>query len=194
MLVFRPPEHEVAPAVGLFEKGQPGPVLVTLDETSRSEAIVAPAFQLAGQLGADLHLLQVFHVIEPVVVPEFGMEYLYTDYDPEEDRRALRAGAQEHLEEVCQRVKETAFEKKPLEVSCTVLEGEPAKSIIEYASRINASMIAMATHARGNIGAVIIGSVAEEVLHKGNRPVLLVSQNIARDKEQTGEKTESLAR
>jgi nucleotide-binding universal stress UspA family protein len=54
------------------------------------------------------------------------------------------------------------------------MHGDPAKAIIEYAERMDASLIAISTHGRGGLGRAIIGSVADDVVRHSNRPVLLV--------------------
>ncbi len=51
---------------------------------------------------------------------------------------------------------------------------EPAKAIIELANELDVDVIAMATHGRSGLSHVLTGSVTEEVIREGGRPVLVV--------------------
>lgn len=50
---------------------------------------------------------------------------------------------------------------------------EPARAICEYAERIKADVIVMATHGRSGLSHVVAGSVAEAVIRSSGRPVLI---------------------
>ena len=55
-----------------------------------------------------------------------------------------------------------------------VVEGSPAKVILEEAEKLKASMIVMGTHGHSLLGELVLGSVALKVIHKSTIPVLLV--------------------
>jgi nucleotide-binding universal stress UspA family protein len=50
----------------------------------------------------------------------------------------------------------------------------PIVKIAEYAQKANAQLLAMATHARGRVGQVLLGSVSEEEVWESHLPVMLV--------------------
>jgi nucleotide-binding universal stress UspA family protein len=52
--------------------------------------------------------------------------------------------------------------------------GEPASEIVRVATEHGVDQIVMGTHGRGAIAALLIGSVAQRVLHLARVPVLLV--------------------
>jgi nucleotide-binding universal stress UspA family protein len=52
--------------------------------------------------------------------------------------------------------------------------GEPTAAIVAMAQRINADLIAMATHGHGVVKDLVLGSVASDVRHRTDIPVLLV--------------------
>jgi len=52
--------------------------------------------------------------------------------------------------------------------------GNPVVQILEAADRVNADLIVMGTHGKGMIKYAFLGSVAEKVLRKAHRPVLVV--------------------
>jgi nucleotide-binding universal stress UspA family protein len=52
--------------------------------------------------------------------------------------------------------------------------GEPASEILRVAAEHGVDQIVMGTHGRGAIATLLIGSVAQRVLHEARVPVLLV--------------------
>jgi nucleotide-binding universal stress UspA family protein len=55
-----------------------------------------------------------------------------------------------------------------------VHHGHPVVQILEVADRIDADLIVLGTHGKGLIKHAFLGSVAEKVLRKAHRPVLVV--------------------
>lgn len=62
-------------------------------------------------------------------------------------------------------------EMAPFRVRRELLEGEPAKAIVEYAKREKADLIVMPTHGYGAFRRFILGSVTAKVLHDAECPV-----------------------
>ena len=54
------------------------------------------------------------------------------------------------------------------------LDGEPASTIAARAAELGCESIVMATHGRGHLGVLLLGSVAQRVLHHATVPVTLV--------------------
>jgi nucleotide-binding universal stress UspA family protein len=52
--------------------------------------------------------------------------------------------------------------------------GDPAQQILEVATIARADLIVMATHGRSGLQRLMLGSVADKVLHRTSAPVLLV--------------------
>lgn len=52
--------------------------------------------------------------------------------------------------------------------------GEPADEIVRIAAAQHCDLIVMGTHGRGRIGNIVLGSVAQKVLHLTRTPVTLV--------------------
>lgn len=52
--------------------------------------------------------------------------------------------------------------------------GDPATKILEAAAEEQADLIVMTTHGRSGVGRWVLGSVAENVLRRADRPVLMV--------------------
>lgn len=60
------------------------------------------------------------------------------------------------------------------EVETAVRFGDPAREIVEFAREENVDAIAMTTHSRSGLSAVLLGSVAEYVLRQVSVPVMLL--------------------
>jgi nucleotide-binding universal stress UspA family protein len=152
------------------------PIVVTLDGSQDSEAILEAASSLALQLGVKLHLLQVVSVLVPDVS---GQLTFPPDYDLEDEGLQLKKQAEEYLKGL-----QTGFQAKGIDCVTTVLVGEPIIGMIynsepvfkiaEYAETVNAQLLAMATHARGRFSQVLQGSMSEEEVRHNPLPVVLV--------------------
>jgi nucleotide-binding universal stress UspA family protein len=66
------------------------------------------------------------------------------------------------------------LEKKGLAPTVTVLVGNVAEQIVDFARNENADLIVMASHGRSGISHWAVGSVAEKVFRASEIPVLLV--------------------
>ncbi len=139
-------------------------ILVPLDGSHRAETILAHAEALATRFQAKIVLLQVVEPSVSVVTPYDMVPY----YDPKEAER-MTAEAKGYLAG-----KEGELAKLGIQVKSCVESGPVVTGILEVAERENADLIAMASHGRTGIGRVFYGSVAAGVLHKADRPLLLI--------------------
>ena len=55
-----------------------------------------------------------------------------------------------------------------------VCEGYPANTILEKADEFDCDLIVMGTHGKGRISHAFLGSVAEKVLRRSRRPVMII--------------------
>lgn len=71
---------------------------------------------------------------------------------------------------------EVAAAARPLGVPCSTLhvpDRRPADGILEAAARHGCDLIVMASHGRGGLGRLLLGSVVMEVLVRATVPVLI---------------------
>jgi nucleotide-binding universal stress UspA family protein len=61
--------------------------------------------------------------------------------------------------------------------------GKPADEIVRAAETTEADLIVMATHGRGGIRRLPIGSVANEVLHRGTIPILVIPPRVSEQQQ-----------
>ena len=146
-------------------------ILVPLDGSALSEAILPHAVAVAQATKSALLLLQV---LEPVFEPIFGAIGL-PDYLEEEQLLQMRDeqfdAINHYLEKIASQLREDG-----LEVSTKVIEGNhPATQILWEAEHDPLIVtIAMMTHGRRGVLHWLFGSVAAEIVQVTPRPLLLL--------------------
>ena len=65
---------------------------------------------------------------------------------------------------------------EPEPPTMAVLPGSAAQAIVQYADDQQADLIVLGSHGRGAVSRLLLGSVAERVLHLAGRTVLVVCQ------------------
>lgn len=73
-------------------------------------------------------------------------------------------------------------EAKGLKVSRFVLSGTPPAEILAHAKRSSADLIVIGTHGRGAVARLLLGSVADKVLHQAECPVLVTKPSAGKVK------------
>lgn len=66
------------------------------------------------------------------------------------------------------------FAKEGFEVKTYLVQGEPADEILSIAKTENCDLIAMSTHGHRFLKDMILGSVAENIRHRTDLPVLMI--------------------
>ena len=64
--------------------------------------------------------------------------------------------------------------KRGMQIGITILMGEAAEQIVDFAGKEKADLIVMASHGRSGFSRWAMGSVAEKVFQGSNVPILLV--------------------
>ncbi len=83
---------------------------------------------------------------------------------------ATDAVARTYLNDIASRLTDAGVAK----VEPRVLHEDPAMGIVELAQRLPDTLVVMTTHGRSGMGRWILGSIADRVVARGNRPVLLI--------------------
>jgi nucleotide-binding universal stress UspA family protein len=135
-------------------------ILTATDFSPGSDDAVARAVELAKQMRASLEIL---HVVEMGTEPfPFGL----LDIKDGGDFFA-------YIERELTRRAETA---RKAGVDCTFksVDGKPAEEIVRRAREIGAELIVLGTHGRSGLAHALFGSVAEQVVRRADRPVVMV--------------------
>ena len=61
-----------------------------------------------------------------------------------------------------------------VEVEYRLMEGEPISTIVQVARETGADLLVMGTHGRGGLLRMLLGSVADRLVHICKRPVMVV--------------------
>jgi len=137
-------------------------VIVPLDGSRFAEQALPLATAIARAAGSSLHLVHVHQSLVFEGLP-------YSEHDQGWDIEARRQEL-DYLGETAERARAAAT----IGVHVELLEGDPAKSVLEYARKVDAELVVMATHGRGGIARAWLGSVADELVRKAELPLLLV--------------------
>ena len=139
-------------------------ILVPLDGSKRAEAILPHVEELARRYDAKVVFLQV---IEPTY-PIMGPQEVYAElYEQSAERRAEKAAA--YLATL-----QDDFSEKGIEAKTLVAQGPVVEEIHVAAASEGADLIAIASHGRTGLSRVFYGSVAAGLLHRVDRPLLLI--------------------
>lgn len=140
-------------------------ILVATDFSEPSESAVAFARQLAQAFGSTLHVL---HVVGNVVADAIGVEGYTTDFAALQ--REVEEAARRHVNAVI-----TDEDRRTLAAQAIVLtSSSPAQSIVSYAKDAHIDLVVVGTHGHGGASPLLMGSVAERVVHLATCPVLTV--------------------
>lgn len=138
-------------------------ILVPLDGSKRAERILLHVERLAMHYHAKLILLQVIEPPPLIVGPEGDI----TLHQQEMERGVNKA--ENYLAAT-----EGKFQEKGIKTRTHVAHGPVVEAIIATAEREEADLIAIASHGRSGLSQVFYGSVAAGVLHRIDRPLLLI--------------------
>jgi nucleotide-binding universal stress UspA family protein len=147
VLLLRPAVGAAAPDARRIEIRR---ILVTLDGSAFAETIVTSAAEIANGLGAQVTLLRV---VSSARAPEDDALVECAEYLAAIAGRFPRILPEPHVR--------------------TVVSDSPAGAILEELQRGAHDLLAMATHGRGGMRHLFVGSVADQVMQGTTSPVLL---------------------
>jgi len=139
-------------------------ILVPLDGSKRAEVILPHVEDLARRYNAKVILLSIVEY-EPTVV---ATEPIYASFDPQERQQRLD-NTKAYLAEI-----QEHFREKDIEAQICLGNGSVVPEIIGTAERENVDLLAMVSHGHTGLARVFYGSVAAGVLHRVDRPLLLI--------------------
>ena len=144
-------------------------ILIPTDGSKLAAKGVKAGVGLAKALGAKVTGL---YVIFPYVPPAYGEAALYylPGVSPQESKKLYEKQARKALAAL-------EAEARKARVRCSsryVTSGQPWQAILRLARSAKCDAIAMASHGRGGIGGLILGSETTHVLANSRIPVLVV--------------------
>ncbi len=143
--------------------------LVPLDGSAFSESVLPAASTLAAALDATLLLVRV---VERQLYDEPGDdEFFNTAQQVEEEQQGE---AERYLAGLSARLAGSGVGGR---LETRVRLGSAADMILDEAMASDAGLVAMATHERTGLGALIMGNVTRQVFERDTRPMLVVRPN-----------------
>jgi nucleotide-binding universal stress UspA family protein len=142
-------------------EGSPGPqepVVVATDGSQSAEAAVAAGARVARALGATALLVYVRPSVGPLGEPFY-----------QEKLSEQMTHAREALERANELVAQEGAQAEEV-----ILEGNAAEQVVELARARNASLIVVGSRGHGAVAGALLGSVSSGIVHRADRPVLVV--------------------
>lgn len=140
----------------------PKNILVPTDMSPGAEQAIDYAIELANQLGATVHLVNVIG-IPALGVPELGVALTSTMID------SMVGDNQRALDELAGRLRARGT------IGHALLKTGDARDMIEQAAvELGVDLIVMGTHGRTGVSRVLLGSIAETVVRTAPCPVLTI--------------------
>ena len=148
-------------------------ILVTLDGSEKSEAVLPHIEYTAPKFKSEINLLNVveppYHISIYQGVGYYGGSGIIKVPYTEEEIKPAKVAAEEYLQKVSGKLI-----AEGIKTSYKVRVGSASEEIIKAEGEIGVDMVAMSTHGHSGFGRWDHGSIADKVLHAGNTPLLLV--------------------
>jgi nucleotide-binding universal stress UspA family protein len=153
-----PPESTGSPA-------NFGEILVPLDGSPLAEAALEPAMVIARLWDAEISLVQI---VQPVLLATDPLLPLPSWYD-DQLTTVERDAAQDYLRDVAERLREQGVKASGV----AVIGGGVAEELLSLARPGRVGLLAMATHGRGGVRRLMLGSVADKLVRGAEVPLLV---------------------
>jgi universal stress protein A len=147
-------------------------ILVAVDFSEITGAVVGHGLYLAKAFGAELKLLHVVHIPPFAEATTWMLPVISTTTD-QNLREEIAAGVEKELTKISDQCAEACPN-----VEAIIREGIPFQEIIDCAKEIKADLIILGTHGRTGLSRAIIGSVAERVVRTASCSVFCINPSV----------------
>jgi len=135
-------------------------ILVPLDGSTLAEGVLSHIGALAPVTNARITLVQVLEY-EHMSIGSLGVDPV--------DWHLRKHKSEKYLEQVA-----GDLQNSGLSVEYTVMEGNPAEGIIEFARNNNVDLIALSTHGLSGLSGWNVSSVVQKILQRSYKSILLI--------------------
>jgi nucleotide-binding universal stress UspA family protein len=147
-------------------------VLIAIDYSATSQQVAEAGYNLANSMNAQVVLLHV--ITEPIFysmaefMPIMGFAgYADTGISMLNNKNVMKNVSQDYLEHVKSLLHDPS-------ILAYVKEGDFPKVIVDFAQEINADLIVLGSHIYHFLEDILMGSVAEKVLHYTQTPLFII--------------------
>lgn len=137
-------------------------IVIGYDGSEHSKAAIEFLKRIEDAKSAELHL---------VTVIDFASLYSYGVDIPESVYSSIRSRNEEMLTKQANELRAAGFNVKPV-----ILEGPPADTLLEYATKVGADLIAVGSRGLSTFKSMLLGSVSAKLVHESKIPVLVVKK------------------
>lgn len=137
-------------------------ILVPIDFSDHTDQILDVALEISRKFGGEIHLLHV--------VPTMDCLTPYESFLAVDSLIAL----QKQIAEEARQDLERMSERLSVPTTKAIRSGVAFLEIVDYAKAENIGLVVMATHGRGALEHILLGSVTEKVVRRASCPVLTV--------------------
>ncbi|MBB1631085.1 universal stress protein [Cupriavidus sp. UME77] len=145
-------------------------ILLAVDGSRSSELALSQAITVAKATGSEVKVL--------FVADDNDVFFTAGSYDPRKLMEGILAAGRDALAAAAARLADAGIPHSTLILEKPVSPGQISTTIVEQADRWNADLIVIGTHGRRGFRRLVMGSVSEGVVHKSNKPVLMVRSEI----------------
>lgn len=138
-------------------------ILFPTDGSGGADQALEHVLDIASAHGTTVHLLNVADTTRDSLTRVQG-----------EIIDVLEREGEDLLDDVAERAR-----KRGVETVSTVLQGEPYRTIVEYADEYDIDLIVMPTHGRSGLQRLLLGSTTERVVRRAEVPVLTIRPDAA---------------
>jgi nucleotide-binding universal stress UspA family protein len=148
-------------------------ILIALDYNPSAQKIAETGYALAKSMEATVVLLHVtadpayYAAYDYSPIMGFNNNFISPQTLPPDVSDEIKKGAGEFLNRSKEHLGDTA-------IQTIIKEGEVGDSILQTATDIQADIIVLGSHSRRGLDKILMGSVAEKVLHHSTVPLFII--------------------
>lgn len=147
-------------------------VLIALDYDPSAQKVAETGYSLARSMKAEITLLHIIGEIAYYSSPEYSPIMGFIDFSSAVTQNLIeiekvKKASGKFLEKIREHLRDET-------IRIEVAEGDTADSIIKTADALDADLIVIGTHGRKGFEKMVMGSVAEKVLHHTSKPLFIV--------------------
>ncbi|MCD6525601.1 MAG: universal stress protein [Desulfuromonas sp.] len=151
-------------------------ILVPMDLSLNSIQAFKHAIMLARHNDSRLHLLHVIPEVDAAMrsyIEAMLVKGSLDRFEHDHEEKAIKTLQQKLKDFAAQELTDHPEDFERID-SFEVLHGNPITRILQVADRIEADMVVMGAHSKGEIHYPFLGHTAEKVLRKSMRPVMII--------------------
>lgn len=160
-------------------------ILVARDLGKDSARVIRYALEMGVKFHAQIHVLHVMPTVDAsvmnMVALAMGADKL-EKYNKDNEAELAEQTSQQ-LHKIIEEEKELMEEDVAHPVKVEVHHGEPVPTILTIADRLDADLIVLGSHSKGPLEYAFLGSVAEKILRRSHRPVMIVPPSALKNKK-----------